>query len=141
VRVDSDVAKKILECNYYGTLEATVEFLPLIRDGGRLVNVSSSSGMLIRLSPTLQERFKSAKAVSEITDLMEDYTAAVLVGNEKEQGWSDRAYATSKTGVTTMTRIFAEERKAKGSRTLINACCPGLVEVFTMFVYCVLNEF
>jgi carbonyl reductase 1 len=86
--------------------------------------------MLSRLSPTLQKRFKAVKAVDEITKLMEEYQAAVEAGNDKEQGWTDRAYSTSKTGATTMTLLIAGEEKSKGSRTLINACCPGLVEVF-----------
>jgi carbonyl reductase 1 len=102
----------------------------LIRDGGRLVNVTSTSGMLIRLSPTLQARFKAVKTVDEITKLMEEYQAAVEAGNDKEQGWTDRAYSSSKTGATTMTLLIAEQEKSKGSQTLINACCPGLVEVF-----------
>jgi len=124
---DSHVVKTTLECNYYGTLEANQDLLPLIQDGGRLVNVSSTAGNLSKYSPELQQRFRSAKSVTEVTKLMEDFKAAVAAGNEKEQGWISAAYATSKAGVTTMTRVIAEEIKATGSKTLVNSCCPGWV--------------
>ena len=39
--VDINVVEGTLKSNYYGTLEASQALLPLIKDGGRLVNVSS----------------------------------------------------------------------------------------------------
>jgi carbonyl reductase 1 len=99
------------------------------KDGGRLVNVTSTAGKLNKYSPAIQERFRSAKDVEAVTKLMEDFAAAVAAGNEKEQGWISAAYATSKAGATTMTRVIAEKYKVQGSGTLINACCPGWVKV------------
>jgi len=125
---DLNVVKTTLECNYYGTLEATQDFLSIIRDGGRLVNVSSTAGSLSKYSPAIQEQFRSAKTVGDVTKLMEDFKAAVAVGKEKEEGWISAAYATSKAGVTGMTRVIAEDQKAKGSKTLVNSCCPGWVK-------------
>jgi carbonyl reductase 1 len=127
--IDSEVVKKTLECNYYGTLEANQDLLPLVRDGGRLVNVSSTAGNLSKYSPELQKQFRSAKFTKDTTKLMEDFKAAVAAGNEKDQGWVSAAYATSKAGVTAMTRCLAEGWEAKGSKTLINSCCPGWVKV------------
>ncbi|KAF7512662.1 hypothetical protein GJ744_000923 [Endocarpon pusillum] len=43
---DNNVVKTTLECNYYGSLEATQEFLPLLKPNGRLINVSSMLGKL-----------------------------------------------------------------------------------------------
>jgi carbonyl reductase 1 len=122
--------KKTLECNYFGTLEATQDFLSVVKDGGRLVNVTSTAGKLDKYSPAIQERFRTAKEVGDVTRLMEDFTAAVAAGKEKEQGWPSAAYATSKAGATMMTRVIAEKYKAQGSKTLINSCCPGWVKVF-----------
>ena len=122
------MVKQTLECNYYGTLEATQDFLPLIRDGGRLVNVSSMSGKLNKYSDSIRNKFLGAKTVGEITSLMEDFKSAVNRGNEKEQGWPSAAYAVSKAGCTGMTKAIAREAKEKGSKTLINACCPGYVK-------------
>lgn len=125
---DTEVVRKTLQCNYYGTLEVTQTFLPLIRDGGRVVNVSSTGGKLYKLSPRLQEMFRAARSTNDITALMESFKSAVAAGREEEQGWQSAAYGTSKTGVTAMTRCIADEWKAKGSNILINACCPGFVK-------------
>lgn len=91
--------KETLRCNYYGTLEATQQILPLIKDGGRLVNVSSVSGQLSsRYSEGNRNSFLTAKSVSDITNLMENFTKAVADGKEKQQGWPSAAYAVSKAG-------------------------------------------
>lgn len=127
--VDSEVVKTTLECNYYGTLETNQDLLPLIRNGGRFVNVSSTAGNLSKYSLELQKRFRSASSTKDTTKLMKEFEAAVAAGNEKEQGWISAAYATSKAGVTAVTRCLAEEQKAKRSKTLINSCCPGWVMV------------
>ena len=92
------MVNETLHSNYYGTLEATERFLPLIRDGGRLVNVSSMSGNLNQYSDNLRRSFLNAKTVPEITALMEQFTKAVESGDEKKQGWPSAAYAVSKAG-------------------------------------------
>ncbi|MCJ1311330.1 hypothetical protein MMC25_005001 [Agyrium rufum] len=124
---DSNVVKETIQCNYYGTLEATQDFLPLVKDGGRLVNVSSMAGHLNKYSDQIRNRFLQAKSAGEITSLMESFKAAVKNGDEKAQGWPSAAYAVSKAGVTGMTKVIAEENSSKGSKTLINSCCPGYV--------------
>jgi carbonyl reductase 1 len=110
-------------------VEATKDFLSIMRDAGRLVNVSSTAGKLSSYSKSLQERFRGAREVDDVDKLMEDFKAAVAAGNEKEQGWISAAYATSKAGLTTATRVIAEKQSASGSKTLVNACCPGYVKV------------
>ena len=116
-----------LQCNYYGTLEATRLLLPLIKDGGRLVNVSSGLGTLTKYPTAIRNSFLSAKTPGRITGLMESFEKAVQQGKHNEEGWPSEAYAVSKAGVTGMTIAIADEEKRKGSKTLINACCPGYV--------------
>ncbi len=125
---DINVVEQTLQCNYYGTLTATESLLPLIRDGGRLVNVSSMVGHLnSKYSAAIRSAFASSKVVSDVTRLMEDFTAAVKQGNEKEQGWPSAAYAVSKSGITGMTRAIAVQHKQQGGKVLVNSCCPGYV--------------
>jgi len=126
--LDPHVVKETLQCNYYGTLEATQTLLPRIKpSGGRLVNVSSMAGHLSKYSLSIRSKFLSAKTIPEITSLMEDFKAAVNADNQKEQGWPSAAYAVSKAGVTGMTKVVAEEAKGRGEKVLINSCCPGYV--------------
>lgn len=127
---DASVVKETLQTNYYGTLEATQDFLPLIRNNGRPVNVSSMAGKLNKYSPEITEAFyKAAKTdVPAVTSLMEKFKAAVEDGKEREAGFPSAAYAVSKAGVTAMTKVIAMEEAKKNRGILINACCPGYVK-------------
>lgn len=122
------MVKTTLQCNYYGTLAATRTFLPLLRQGGRLVNVASMAGHLgSKYSRNLVTQFSESKTVNDVTKLMEDFTSAVEEGKQTEKGWPSAAYAVSKTGIIGMTRAIAREENSKGSSVLVNSCCPGFV--------------
>lgn len=125
---DNDVVQKTLECNYYGSLHATQEFLPLIKPTGRLVNMSSIVGKLHRYSDHVRSRFLDAKSVDDISAVMEDFKAAVKANKEKEEGYPSAAYAVSKAGMTGMTKAIALKEQREGGKRLINACCPGYVD-------------
>ncbi|GAB1315393.1 hypothetical protein MFIFM68171_05603 [Madurella fahalii] len=124
------VVQTTLRCNYHGTLECTRAFIPLLRpSGGRIVNVGSVVGRLNKYSPSIRERFLRAQSVDDITALMDDFTAAVERGTEKEEGWPSAAYAVSKAGTIGMTLQIAAELKRAGGKdgVLVNVCCPGWV--------------
>lgn len=127
---DANVVKTTLKTNYYGTLEATRELLPLIRNGGRLVNVSSSSGALNKYSDEIRNAFlQAAKTdVPAVTAIMEKFQCAVEAGREKEAGFPSAAYAVSKAGETAFTKAIAMEEEKRGRGILINASCPGYVD-------------
>jgi len=125
---NSNVVNTTLGCNYYGTLEASNAFLSRMKDSGRLVNVASMSGHLEKYSDAIRDKFLASKTVSDISKLMESFTAAVEAGNEKAEGWPSAAYAVSKAGVIGITRAIATAEKTKGSKVLINSCCPGWVQ-------------
>ena len=127
LKTDSNVVQETLHCNYYGTLEATQSFLPLIRPSGRLVNVSSMSGKLNKYSSDIRNKFLAAKTVEEVSALMKNFKKAVADGKQKELGWPSAAYAVSKAGLTAVTGVIAREEKEKGNGVLVNACCPGYV--------------
>jgi carbonyl reductase 1 len=99
----------------------------LIKDGGRLVNVSSMVAKLNRYPATIRDRFLSANSVTDVNTLMEDFRKAVAAGTEVEQGWPRAAYAVSKAGMVGFTRVIAREEAKRGSGILINVCCPGFV--------------
>jgi carbonyl reductase 1 len=110
-------------------LKATQASLPLIRPGGRLVNVTSTAGSLGKFSSSLASRFRAATAVNQVTNLMDEFTTSVAAGTEKSDGWPSSAYAASKAGATAMTMVIGREESKKGNSVLVNACCPGWVKV------------
>jgi len=127
---DANVVETTLETNYYGTLEATQDTLPLIRNGGRLINVTSMSGKLNKYSDEVRNAFlQAAKTdVPACTALMEQFKQSVADGREKEAGFPSAAYAVSKAGATAMTKAIAMEEAKRNRGVLVNACCPGYVK-------------
>lgn len=124
---NADVVKKTLHCNYWGTLEATKQLLPQIRDGGRVVNVASRAGHIdSKYAAPIRTRFLDAKKTEEISALMEEFSTAVEK-NQYQDTWPGAAYKVSKAGVIGMTKTIAMENARTGSKTLINSCCPGYV--------------
>lgn len=128
---DANVVKETLHTNYYGSLEATQDLLPLLRQGGRMVNVCSMAGKLNKYSDSIRSAFlKAAETdVPAATAIMEKFKAAVADGKEKEAGFPSAAYAVSKAGEIAMTKAVAmeEAKRNKSKGVLINACCPGYV--------------
>ncbi|KAK6442762.1 hypothetical protein LTR95_001009 [Oleoguttula sp. CCFEE 5521] len=126
---DSNVVKETLETNYYGTLEAMQDLLPLVRENGRVVNVCSMAGSLSKYSADLKQAFHDAarKDVPAVTALMEKFKRDVGDGKEKERGWPSAAYAVSKAGEIAMTKVMAGEEEGRNRGVLVNACCPGYV--------------
>ncbi|KAK4495901.1 hypothetical protein PRZ48_013169 [Zasmidium cellare] len=126
---DSTIVKNTLATNYYGTLEASNAFLPLIRNSGRLVNVSSTAGRLNKYSDEIRNAFLSASktSVPAVTAIMQQFHTAVDDGREKEAGFPSAAYAVSKSGETAFTKVLAMEEAKRNRGVLVNACCPGYV--------------
>lgn len=93
----------------------------------RIVNMSSLLGKLNKYSPTLTEAFRNATTIAQMTDLMESFYQAVKSGKHTSEGWPSNAYAVSKAGVAGFTKVIAQNEARKGSKVLINSCCPGYV--------------
>jgi carbonyl reductase 1 len=127
VLLDIDVVKTTLNCNYYSTLAASHAFLPLLKPTGRLVNIASTSGSLQKYSLSVRDRFLASTTEAEVSNIMQDFQAAVEAGKEKEAGFPSAAYAVSKAGLIGGTRALAREVRRKGSDVLVNSCCPGYV--------------
>ncbi|XP_068597149.1 carbonyl reductase [NADPH] 1 [Brachionichthys hirsutus] len=125
-------AQVTLKTNFFSTRNMLTHFLPLIRPGGRVVNLCSLLGsrVLNQCSPALQQRFRSDEITEEdVLDLMHRFIDETQKGEHKRAGWPDSAYGVSHIGLTTLSMILArrlsEERPTDG--ILLNACCPGWV--------------
>ncbi|KAJ8388524.1 hypothetical protein AAFF_G00132380 [Aldrovandia affinis] len=125
-------AKVTLKTNFFATRDLCNEFLPIIKAGGRVVNVSSvmSSIALKRCGSELQARFRSDDITEEeLVALMERFVRETQSGEHAQSGWPNTAYGVSKIGVTVLSRIQARRlrRDRPGDGILLNACCPGWV--------------
>lgn len=125
-------AEVTLKTNFFATRDMCNTFMPIIKPGGRVVNVSSVMGAMAlgRCSPELQARFRSNDITEEeLVGLMERFVKEAQAGVHQEHGWPDTAYGISKTGLTVLTMIQARQllRDRPGDDVLLNCCCPGWV--------------
>lgn len=125
-------AEVTLKTNFFATRDMLTHFLPLVKAGGRVVNVSSFVGArtLNKCSPALQQRFRSEDITEEeLVVLMEQFVQQAQKGEHGKGGWPDTAYGTSKTGLTVLSMIHARRlsKERPNDAILVNACCPGWV--------------
>jgi NAD(P)-dependent dehydrogenase (short-subunit alcohol dehydrogenase family) len=93
------VVRDVFDVNVFGVIAVTEAVLPLLREGARVVNVSSSVGSLADMtSPT---------------------------GGHLAQMPALLAYPASKTALNAITIQYAKHLRDKG--ILVNVVCPGLV--------------
>jgi len=126
---NEEVATTTLGTNYFGTLKVCQEFFPLLRENGRVVNVSSSVGKSTfgKMSSSLRDQFLADDlTLDTLNGLMNKFIKDVANGSFKKEGWPETTYGVSKSGLTMLTRLQARDNKTKG--VLINSCCPGWVK-------------
>ncbi|PKY07329.1 NAD(P)-binding protein [Aspergillus campestris IBT 28561] len=121
--ITAEQRKETLDVNYRGTLNVCQAFLPIMRKGGRIVNISSQTGLLENFHPRLQARFLTPDlTLRELDALIDEYSSA----DQKTatmSGWPPLAYKVSKAALNAGTRILARDNP----NLLINSCCPGWV--------------
>jgi carbonyl reductase 1 len=116
--------------NYFGTLSVCDNFFPLLRDGGRVVNVGSRSGVLASFSnDKLREQFDKVvtnkTTVAELSDLVNTYVRLAQSGKHIEEGFPRTTYSTSKAVLHALTRIHANEPELRARRIVVNTLTPG----------------
>jgi len=112
-------ARETIDINYYGTKRMCDTFLPLLKTSGRIINVSSTSGLSAykSCSDEVKALWKNASSVADIDSLSEKFVTLAMEENLK--GWPSTAYGTSKLAVNALSKtIFTEDHP-------VVACCPG----------------
>jgi len=120
-------AEVTIGINYYGTKAASKHLVPLVRDGGRIVNVCSTMGVMIgRYSDAVIATFKGGNYTEPSIDhFVEDYKKFAKDGTRKENGYPESAYCVSKAAEIAYTLL--QHGQLKGRGIVVNACCPGFV--------------
>lgn len=131
---------KIMDVNFHGTLQMCKTFLPIMKPGGRIVNLSSVASSLRPFSQDLQARFRnSSMTIGDLQALaveyeirpvsvhpvhkMDPYSGVSKSGHRSIRRLPHSGYSVSKACINAMTTIIAREHPG----ILINACCPGWV--------------
>jgi NAD(P)-dependent dehydrogenase (short-subunit alcohol dehydrogenase family) len=124
----AETARRTLAVNFYGAMNVTDRLLPSMRQGGRVVMVSSGMGELSIVAPHLRGQLDSPSLNrKKLVELMESFVSDVANGVHSEKGWPSNAYAVSKLGLNALTRVLARELAGDGRSIIVNAACPGWV--------------
>ncbi|KAL0810199.1 hypothetical protein ABMA28_010983 [Loxostege sticticalis] len=120
-------AEQTIAVNYFAVLNTCEKLFPLIRNGGRVVNISSVVGHLRNIpSVELKNRFKDPNlTIPELSELMRQYIEAAKQGTHAPE-WGNSSYAVSKVGLTALTMI--QQRMLNDRDIKVNAVHPGYVD-------------
>ena len=123
-------AKETLRVNYHGTLAVSKAFIPMLRAGGRVVNVGSMAGGLGSWGASLRtEILNPALTEAQLTAFCARFVDDCEAGGDEQRGWPGTTYGVSKAAVHAMTRIHARDIGAMGladaAGVTVNVCCPG----------------
>ena len=117
----ADVVEPSLKVNLDGAVAATDAFLPLLRDGGQIINVSSGAGT--RATGALSDATRAELEAADAAALRTTITrlAHEAAANGAPPPGETPVYALSKVALNYYTRLVA--RHAPHLR--VNACSPG----------------
>jgi len=126
---------KMMETNFWGTLNMMKAFYPIINENGRIVNVSGFvSVKAMNKMQLLSSQGKELHSINQSLSLARlealagEYQESATKGTLAEDGWLDdfmTNYATSKLFINGITRIYGREAEMAGQGVLVNSCCPG----------------
>ncbi|KAJ2940995.1 hypothetical protein O0L34_g13120 [Tuta absoluta] len=121
-------AEQTLFVNFFALVNFCEAIIPTVRDGGKIINISSSSGHLSRIpSEELRKKLQNTEMTVEgLKSLMNSYVNAVKVNKEIEIGWGDSPYVVSKVGVNAYT--FMLNRRLVNRGITVNCVHPGYVK-------------
>ncbi|XP_063630218.1 carbonyl reductase [NADPH] 1-like [Cydia splendana] len=99
-------AEQTLFVNYFSLLSTCEILFPILRNGARVVNISSSCGHLTQIpGVALRNRFKDPNlTIEQLGELMQEYIEAARKGTQVAE-WGNSSYVVSKVGVTALTKI------------------------------------
>eukprot|EP01118_Nematostelium_gracile_P010305 TRINITY_DN3531_c0_g1_i1.p1 TRINITY_DN3531_c0_g1~~TRINITY_DN3531_c0_g1_i1.p1 ORF type:complete len:291 (-),score=61.90 TRINITY_DN3531_c0_g1_i1:11-814(-) len=125
---DENIARDTIGTNYYGVLRVTQRLLPLMNQGGRIVNISSSVGRPSKITnEAIRKKITDPNvSIDTISELSEKFIDDVKNNKWQQEGWPKTTYGISKVAVTALTRSLAKQHQKDG--ILINACCPGWIK-------------
>lgn len=121
-------ARVTIDINYHGTRQVCDVLFPLIRSGGRVVNVCSSEGVLGgRYSDEIIKKLTNQHlTVADIDQFTEDYIQACRDNKRRGKGFPESAYKVSKAAEIALS--FIQARELLSRNILVNACHPGYVD-------------
>lgn len=126
-------AEVTLRTNYFSLVRVCEALLPLVKQNGRVVNLSSSAGQLGKIpSKTLRKQLSDdGLTILKLGELMQNFIDSAKKGTNVADGWGNSAYVVSKVGVSALTRVQQRmlDAETPNSRNIsVNSVHPGYVD-------------
>lgn len=119
-----ELAQVVMNVNFFGAVKTTTALLPLMQQGGHVVNIGSKLGKFHQIpGDQLRAELTSDSLTSEaVVQIAHRYLESVRSGTYQREGWPQHNYITSKALFHSYTRALAREQ---AGRVRVNALCPG----------------
>jgi carbonyl reductase 1 len=125
---DERVARDTLATNLVGTVVVTEAVLPKLRDGGRVVFVSSGMGARSGFSGEARRALEDpALDRDRVLALADEFVRQVAVDTHRGFGWPSSAYSVSKALLNAYAEHLARRLADDPRRIRVVAVCPGWV--------------
>lgn len=125
-------AEVTLRTNYFSLVRVCEAMLPLVKQNGRVVNLSSSAGQLSKIpSESLRKQLSDeGLTVPKLGELMQSFVDSAKKGTNVADGWGGSAYVVSKVGVSALTRIQQRmlDSETPQRNISVNSVHPGYVD-------------
>ncbi|GAB3844244.1 SDR family NAD(P)-dependent oxidoreductase [Dactylosporangium cerinum] len=127
------VIEQYVAVNNLGTTGVLRAFLPLLRDGGRMIVVASTFGSLRYLAPALHDRFDDLADLDEVDAQALRWRDAVRDGTAVTAAWPEFLNIPSKIAQVAAVRTVAAGRRSADLERgiLLAAVCPGMINTPT----------
>jgi len=132
-------AKVTLDTNYWDNKNVCDILFPILKDGARVVNVSSSAGFLGHIGVHSGDKVKGEEirktlsspdlTVETLDNLMKNFVETASNGTHRENGWPNVAYFVSKVGWSALSRIQQRMMDSDPREDIVvNHMHPGFVD-------------
>ena len=126
-----DRARQTFATNYYGVKLLNDQLLPILRENGRIINVSSQVGPLVleEVSEALQQKYTSPTlTIEELDQLVEDFISAIGTNTLESLGYCIKSfpamYGISKAALNALSQVEARQW-SETKNVLVVSVSPG----------------
>lgn len=128
--MNEERAKKLLDTNFYGTVEFTNSISPFINNNGKIIFIGSLGGSLeILKSEKLVNQFLDSNlTMSKLFELAQKYLLDVKNNQFEQEGWPKYPYGISKLFVHFYAKLLSADPLYIKRNIQIYSCHPGTID-------------
>lgn len=129
--------RETFKINVWGLLNVMKKFYPIIRENGRMVNMSSFVSQMTEFGFTPKWGHPMQRQIGQLNkdltlekleEVARKYESDCDAGTDEKEGWPQTSYGMSKLFVNAITKVYGKIAKNDNRGVLVNCCSPGYVK-------------